>query len=599
MEGGEVGAVIHLGSNPVYHFPGQLKYAQALRKIPLSVCLSETEDETAQLCTYILPAHHAFESWGDYQPRAGVLSLQQPVIAPLYQSRQREAVLLAWAAPETPFQETAYLEFVKSRWQREVYPASGAGADFTAFWFSALHDGVLVTAPPSASLARPASFPVSAPPTTPTDGYVALLTADPFMGDGSQAGNGWLQEIPHPISKVVWDNYASVSPSTAARLGTGDGDLVTITSTAGEVTAPVFVQAGQDDRTVTLALGYGRTVAGPVGSNVGVDAAALLGPEGLHGHRMVGGIRLAKAEGKHALVTTQEHHALDDAFVKEMAQKRDIIQEGTLEEFRRDPHFLHHEKKELFSIAKEVEYHGTKWAMAIDLNKCTGCNACVASCNVENNIPVVGKEQVAAGREMQWIRIDRYYAGTPDEPSLSHQPMLCQHCDNAPCENVCPVVATNHSPDGLNQMVYNRCVGTKYCSNNCPYKVRRFNFFNFRNNFADGYYLQEPVELVQNPEVTVRSRGVMEKCTFCVQRIMEERQHAAEQGRAVSGANVRTACQEACPASAIVFGDMSDPASAVSLHRAHPAGYTVLEEVNARPNVTYIARLRNTSEKPA
>jgi molybdopterin-containing oxidoreductase family iron-sulfur binding subunit len=337
-----------------------------------------------------------------------------------------------------------------------------------------------------------------------------------------------------------------------------------------------------------------------VGTGVGTFASGILSPEGFLTMRVVGGAAVRKADGRHELVTTQEHHSLNDPFVKDFHLKRKVIQEGTVTQYLEDPEFLHREKVELFSIANEVEYHGVKWAMAIDLNKCVGCNACVASCNVENNIPVIGKDQVAKGREMQWLRIDRYYAGTPDAPIPSHQPMLCQHCDQAPCENVCPVVATNHSPDGLNQMVYNRCVGTKYCSNNCPFKARRFNFFNYRDHFADGYYDNETTGLVNNPEVTVRSRGVMEKCTFCVQRIAEARQHAAEQGRPVAGTDVRTACQEACPATAIVFGDMNDPSSAVSQARAHHLGYHVLEETNARPNVTYLARLRNLhSEKPA
>jgi molybdopterin-containing oxidoreductase family iron-sulfur binding subunit len=288
---------------------------------------------------------------------------------------------------------------------------------------------------------------------------------------------------------------------------------------------------------------------------------------------------------------------MNDEFVKDLHLKRKIVREGTLAEYEKNPNFLHEEKIELFSIAKEVEYKGVKWAMAIDLNKCIGCNACVAGCNVENNIPVVGKEQAAKGREMQWIRIDRYYSGTDAEPWLSHQPMLCQHCDNAPCENVCPVVATNHSPDGLNQMVYNRCVGTKYCSNNCPYKVRRFNFFNWHDQLADGYYDQQPVNLLHNPEVTVRSRGVMEKCTFCIQRIMEARQHAIEQGRELKASDVKTACQEACPATAIVFGDMNDSSSEIASYRKHNLGYFVLEELNVRPNITYIAKLRNL-DKP-
>jgi Fe-S-cluster-containing dehydrogenase component len=279
--------------------------------------------------------------------------------------------------------------------------------------------------------------------------------------------------------------------------------------------------------------------------------------------------------------------------VKEAPHSRGIIREGTLEEYRRDPKFIQEERQKLPTITPRIEYTGLKWAMAIDLNRCVGCNACVSSCNVENNIPVIGREQVERGREMHWIRIDRYYAGTPEDPTFSYQPMLCQQCDNAPCENVCPVAATNHSPDGLNQMVYNRCVGTKYCSNNCPYKVRRFNFYDFREELADGYYTREPVSLLNNPEVTVRARGVMEKCTFCIQRIMEARERATEQGRALRGTDVRTACQEACPAQAIVFGDMNDPDSEISRYRDLGTGYTVLEEVNARPNITYIARLRN------
>jgi molybdopterin-containing oxidoreductase family iron-sulfur binding subunit len=355
----------------------------------------------------------------------------------------------------------------------------------------------------------------------------------------------------------------------------------------------VFVQPGQADGYISFELGYGRTNAGPIGSDVGVDVSVLLPMNSLTGPRIVSGAKISKVPGRYELVTTQEHHSLDDTFVKELHLKREIIREGTLLQFEKDPKFLHHEKKEFFNIAKDVEYNGVKWAMSIDLNKCIGCNACVAGCNVENNIPVVGKEQVQRGREMQWIRLDRYYAGTSDNPSLSHQPMLCQHCDNAPCENVCPVVATNHSPDGLNQMVYNRCVGTKYCSNNCPYKVRRFNFFNWRDNLAEGYYEQEPISLMNNPEVTVRSRGVMEKCSFCVQRIAEARQHATEQGRPLKGSDVKTACQEACPATAIVFGDMNDPKSEISISRAHDLGYHVLEDTNARPNVTYLAKLRN------
>jgi molybdopterin-containing oxidoreductase family iron-sulfur binding subunit len=279
-------------------------------------------------------------------------------------------------------------------------------------------------------------------------------------------------------------------------------------------------------------------------------------------------------------------------------KKREIIREGTLDEYRKDAKFLQEEKKEEpKSIYKTFDYSGVKWGMAIDLNKCTGCSECVMACNVENNIPVVGKDQVLKSREMQWLRIDRYYSGTPENPEVSVQPMLCQHCDNAPCENVCPVVATNHSPDGLNQMVYNRCVGTRYCSNNCPYKVRRFNFFNFRDHFADGFYTQDSITLARNPEVTVRSRGVMEKCTFCVHRIAEGRAEATRNGKTFDGAGITTACQDACGSNAIVFGNLNDKNSEIAKMRQHELGYVVLEELNIKPNVTYIAKLRNTSEE--
>jgi molybdopterin-containing oxidoreductase family iron-sulfur binding subunit len=591
MKAGEIGAVIHFDSNPAYRFPKSLEYEKSLQAVPFSIALTEAENETSRLCTMALPINHDFESWGDFKIRTCILSLQQPVIEPLYDSRQKESILLAWAGGK--YSENLYHEYLKNRWKTEVYPAAKTETDFQSFWYSSLHDGVIEFAEPAALLPAFRQQTVKPlPPPPEIDSYTVVLTESYYTGDGRFAGNGWLQELPHPISKIVWDNYAAVSARTAHELGVQNNDLISIRLQSARTTLPVFVQPGQADGAVSIALGYGRTNAGPVGSQVGFDAniypAALLS-----GTRVFSGAKISKSEGSYMLASTQEHHSLDDEFLRDLQFKRNIIREGTLEEYERNPNFLHEEKKELTNIAKEFEYRGVKWAMSIDLNKCVGCNACVAGCNVENNIPVVGKEQAAKGREMQWIRIDRYYSGTEEAPLLSHQPMLCQHCDNAPCENVCPVAATNHSPDGLNQMVYNRCVGTKYCSNNCPYKVRRFNFFNWRDNFASGYYEQESAVLAENPEVTVRSRGVMEKCTFCVQRIMEARQHAAEQGRELHGNDVKTACQEACPATAIVFGDMHDPNSDVSKLRAHALGYHVLEETNVRPNVTYIAKLRN------
>jgi len=600
MKTGKVGVVIHFGSNPVYHLPAEFGYEQALKSVPYSASLTETDDETSRLCTYVLPVHHAFESWGDFKIRSGVFSLQQPVIAPLYDTRQKEAVLLAWIYGEDAYKDTIYHQYLMNRWEKEVYPSLDKTVDFKSFWYSSLHDGVvefeeivrLTNKFQAAQLERIGSTAESA-------GFTVALTESYFIGDGTYANNGWLEELPHPVSKVVWDNYAGISPKTAKGLSLENGDLLELKLPHASLTLPVLLQPGLADQFVAVCLGYGRWNAGPIGTGVGVNAGLLLAKESITASRILTEGAVNKAEGKYGLVSTQEHHSLDDAFVKDFHIKRKIIQEGTLEEYGREPDFLHKKKPELFNIAASVEYKGVKWAMAIDLNKCIACAACVAGCNVENNIPAVGKEQVGKGREMQWLRIDRYYSGTPDSPKLSWQPMLCQHCDNAPCENVCPVVATNHSPDGLNQMVYNRCVGTKYCSNNCPYKVRRFNFFNWRDYLADGYYEQEPISLLHNPEVTVRSRGVMEKCTFCVQRIMEARQHAAEQRREIKGNDVRTACQESCPASAIVFGDMNDPNSEVSKYRSHNLGYYVLEEVNTKPNVTYMARLRDVSAEAA
>ncbi len=601
MNAGSIGAVIHFGVNPVFDLPRAFTYAAALKHVPLSIDLAESESETGQLCTYLLPAHHTLESWGDHHVRTDVYSFQQPVIAPLYDTRQREAVLLHWMAGQTAFAETLYLAYLKNRWETAVFPGLHRPVAFAAFWNAALHDGVvqIPTAAGQRSALRQEGV-ARMQHTAVEEGMTLLWAEPPFLGDGRFANNGWLQEMPNPISKIVWDNYASVSPSTAHALGVAMHDQLTVETGAGKQTFPVFVQSGMADNVVAVFAGYGRWNAGPVGSGVGVDILPLLPRTAMDGGRTVSQVHATKGTGTHKLATTQEHHSLDETFVKDFHLKRKIIRESTVEQHKQDPTWLSRDRHEHESISTEVQYHGVKWAMAIDLNKCTGCHACVAGCNVENNIPIVGKDQVLAGREMQWIRIDRYFTGTMDDPVPSHQPMLCQQCDNAPCENVCPTVATNHSPDGLNQMVYNRCVGTKYCSNNCPFHVRRFNFFNFRDHFADGYYEQEPVSLVHNPEVTVRSRGVMEKCTFCTQRIMESRQHAAEQGMTFDGKGVQTACQQACPADAIVFGNMNDPNSTIAQYREHDLGYHVLEDLNVRPNVTYLARLRNTHlEKPA
>ncbi len=596
MQSGAVGAVIHIGTNPVYHFPEEFAYRDGLSKVPLSVCLTESLNETSDLCTYVLPVHHALESWGDFAVR-GIYSLRQPMIAPLYDTRQSEAVVMTWMTDAGSFNETMYHAYLKNHWERSIFPTLRRAVDFETFWNGALHDGVVLSDERGAgrpTFRRSALGQLSVE--KPVDEMVIHFVESYFVGDGRFANNGWLQELPHPVSKIVWDNYAALSPATAEKLGVESNDLIEVSVAHGKQVFPVFVQPGLADDMVSVALGYGRKQAGPIGTGVGTDATPILNGLSFEGARFLHG-QVQKTAGQYELVSTQEHHSLDDARYKDLHKKRNIIREGTLAQYRNDPLFLKHDKHELQSITAPIEYNGVKWAMAIDLNKCTGCNACVSSCNVENNVPVVGKEQVKIGRELQWLRIDRYFSGTPSDPTTSHQPMLCQHCDDAPCEKVCPVVATTHSPDGLNQMTYNRCVGTKYCSNNCPYKVRRFNFYDYRDFVADGYYEQEPISLQYNPEVTVRSRGVMEKCSFCVQRIAEARQHAIEQNRPLRGSDVQTACQVACPANAIAFGDMNDPNSEVSRYREHNLGYHVLEEINVKPNVTYLARLKNTERE--
>ncbi|MGC8653810.1 MAG: molybdopterin-dependent oxidoreductase [Candidatus Kryptoniota bacterium] len=598
MNSGRVGVVIHFDSNPVYHLPQSYRYASALKKVNTVVTLTQSHNESTALSNWVLPVNHDLESWNDYKTRTGFFSMQQPVIYPLYSTRQKEAILLVWIGGKPgAFNEDLYHNYLMNRWQNEIYKKLNLAVDFKTFWYSALHDGVVyvnesVGSNPAFKI--DAFYTISKP--SNKNGHVLILYQSYQIGDGRFSNNGWLQELPHPVSKVVWDNYAAISQHTAETLGVNSNDVIKISANGSEIKLPVLIQPGMADGTIAVELGYGRSNSGTVANKVGVNANVLMNDGKSPSRWIVSNVQIERTGEKYQLVTTMEHHSLNDTLLKEMPFDRGIIREGTLNEYEKDPEFIRKEREaeRPKSIYKKYEYNGIKWAMAIDLNKCIGCSICVISCNAENNIPVVGKDQVAVGREMQWLRIDRYYSGSPDLPRVSVQPMLCQQCDNAPCENVCPVAATTHSPDGLNMMVYNRCVGTRYCSNNCPYKARRFNFFNFRDHFKEGYYDQQPVEMMYNPEVTVRSRGVMEKCTFCIQRIIEAKQEAVQEGRQLKGSDVKTACQQACPAEAITFGDMNDPESDVSKEREHPLGYYVLESLDTVPNVTYKAKLRNT-----
>ena len=597
MNNGTVSAVIHLDCNPVYHLAKDFGYKEALSKVDTVVSLSERENETTNVSNYILPINHNFESWGDAKTRTGILSLQQPVIAPINSTRQKESILLTWISgkPES-FKETQYHEYLMNYWEKSIFPSLNSKLDFKRFWLGALHDGIVITNE-SANTQRKlvnTSLELMNSSSIKSDGYTIVIKENYNIADGRFAHNGWLQELPHPVSKITWDNYAAVSEKTCKDLGVKDNDMISINIDGRKLTLPVFMQAGSADEVITIESGYGKTSSGIVANGVGFNASVLLSKNSNISNWIYSGAQITKTGDSYDLSSSQEHHAFDDPKVKDLHKTRHIIQEGTVAGYIKNPHFLKEKQhEELPSVYDSHPYNGLKWGMAIDLNKCTGCGDCVMACNVENNIPVVGKDQVLKSREMQWLRIDRYYSGTADEPSVSVQPMLCQHCDQAPCENVCPVVATTHSPDGLNQMTYNRCVGTRYCSNNCPYKVRRFNFFNFRDHYRDSYQESPILALMHNPEVTVRSRGVMEKCTFCVQRIAEGRADATHDKRTLKGSDVTTACQDSCGSNAIHFGDINAKDEEFYKYRNHELGYYVLEELNVKPNVTYIAKLRN------
>jgi molybdopterin-containing oxidoreductase family iron-sulfur binding subunit len=596
INAGKVKAVIHFDTNPVYHLPAEFKYWDAISKSTV-ITFATSINETTALSNFVLPINHNFESWGDVKVRTSFYSLVQPVISPLYNTRQKEAVLLTWLSGDSKnFSETIYVDYLKNNWKSTIYPALNSLFDFERYWAGILHDGVA-----KINEKQQISYNFSQVALTQLDnqseskaGYTVTLQESYTIGDGRFSNNGWLQELAHPVTKVTWDNYAAISESTAKKLSLKTNDLIEVTYNSNKLKLPILIQPGVADEMIAVDLGYGRTNSPVVANEVGFNANILLSKNSSLSRWILTGASISKVNGTYEIVSTQDHHTFDDTLIQDIHLKRNIIQEGTLSQYNKNPNFIHEKKHDAVNMYKDFEYKGVKWAMSIDLNKCLGCGDCVVACNVENNIPVVGKDQVALGREMNWLRIDRYYSGTPENPKVSIQPMLCQHCDHAPCENVCPVVATTHSDDGLNQMVYNRCVGTRYCSNNCPYKVRRYNFFNFRDHFRAGYQEQASFELVMNPEVTVRSRGVMEKCTFCVQRIMEARQEATKMNTTIKGTDVSTACQEACGTEAIVFGDMNDVESKLSKYRNHQLGYVVLEEINVKPNVTYLAKLRNT-----
>lgn len=596
MKNGEVAVAVHINSNPVYNLPADTGYTDALKSVDSVISLAELENETSSVSDYILPLNNQLESWGDAKTRTGFYSLQQPVITSLYDTRQAESILLTWIDGDPAFyNDKVYHTYLMKNWEESIYPTLNQKIGFKQFWFGALHDGVVLSNEPGNNVTKFNFVSLEKLNTSKAPAGFALQLKESYsLKDGRFANNGWLQEFPHPVSKVVWDNYAAISPASAKSLNLNTGDIIGISNGDQSLDLPVLVQPGAADDTITVELGYGRTNGGTIGTGVGFNSYLLVNSYSGSTPFLHSDVNLKKKDGKYNLVTAQTVYAFNEGLTKDLPEKRKIIKQGTVNRYLEDPSFLKEKShiKEL-TVYPPIEYKGVKWGMSIDLNKCLGCGECAVACNVENNIPVVGKEQVEKGRELHWLRVDRYYSGSPEDPQVNNQVMICQHCDNAPCENVCPVVATQHSPDGLNQMVYNRCVGTRYCANNCPYKVRRFNYFNFRDRFKDGYQESPVFALLHNPEVTVRSRGVMEKCTFCVQRISEARAEATMENRELKGSDVKTACQQACVSNAIQFGDINNENEDFYKYRNHELGYYVLEELNIKPNVTYLAKLRN------
>jgi MoCo/4Fe-4S cofactor protein with predicted Tat translocation signal len=575
MRAGKVDMLFILGGNPAYDAPADLNFADALKNtnIPMRVHLGLYQDETAELCQWHVNEAHYLESWGDARAYDGTVSIVQPLIAPLYggKSAYELTALLAGQAEATGH------EIVQGYWQKQ-HP----GADFDAFWRKSLHDGWIegTTFPPKQVATLAASYLPFAK--IQPNAIEINFRRDPCVYDGCFSNNGWLQELPKPMSKMTWDNPVLIGPAMAARMGLKSEDLVTLELNGRKATAPIWIQAGHPDNSITVFLGYGRKRAGRAGTGAGFDMYPLRSSATPW---FTTGVNITKAGGTYKLATTQGYQTMDTP-----EGARPQVREASLEEYRKEPDFARDEEPPAeLTLYKPYPYEKELyvWGMAIDLNACVGCNNCIVACQSENNIPVVGKEQVVIGRHMHWLRVDAYYQGDRDSPKAYFQPVPCQQCENAPCEVVCPVGATVHSTEGLNDMVYNRCVGTRYCSNNCPYKVRRFNFLLFQD------WETPQLKMMRNPDVTVRSRGVMEKCTYCIQRITQHRIDSEGEDRKIQDGELQTACQQSCPADAITFGNINDPNSRVSKAKAIARNYSLLADLNTRPRTTYLAEIRN------
>jgi molybdopterin-containing oxidoreductase family iron-sulfur binding subunit len=581
MNKGEVETLLILGGNPVFDAPADSGFAGGLSKVGFSAHLSEWVDETGLATTWHYPRSHALESWGDAVANDGTAALVQPLIAPLFPSKSDiELVELVLGGARKGY------EIVQATWKNNF------GATFEMGWRRALHDGLIVNTTQAGETVTAATTDFGAAmksAASPASGYEISFHPDSHAWNGRFANCGWQQEMPDPMTKESWGNAALLSPNTAKELDVTDGDTITISAAGKSIEIPIVIAPGQADKSIGLTIGQGRTV-GTTAKDIGTNTFPIRTVAGFYG---ITGATVAKAGNHTELARTQEHHTMEG---------RPLVREATLVQFRSKPNFAKEmvtwDKINLFAEEDTPHYNGLKWGMAIDLNSCIGCNACMIACQSENNIPLTGKDGVIRGREMHWIRVDRYYQGEdPEEPTAVLQPIGCQQCENAPCELVCPVAATTHSPEGLNDMAYNRCVGTRYCANNCPYKVRRFNFFFYNRD------VPELKKMQMNPNVTVRSRGVMEKCSYCVQRIQEGKiaakrenrfiERAGEQIPEIKDGDVISACAQTCPTNAIKFGDLNDPHSEVTRAANNPRSYALLGELNTRPRTSFLARIRN------
>ncbi|MGA8154272.1 MAG: TAT-variant-translocated molybdopterin oxidoreductase [Terriglobales bacterium] len=580
MRAGKVDMLVILGGNPAYDAPTDFGFADALKNtsIPLRVHLGLYRDETAELCHWHINEAHYLEAWGDTRAYDGTVSIVQPLIAPLYNGKSANELTAVLAGNP----EAAGYDIIQGYWKKQ-HPA----ADFDAFWRKSLNDGWITgtTFVPKPVTVKATSLPA---PTQAAQNAIEInFRRDPSIYDGSFANNGWLQELPKPLSKMTWDNPVLISPMMADRLQLQSKDLIELELNGKKVTAAVWIQAGHPDNSITAHLGYGRRRAGRAGTGAGFDFYALRYSATPW---FTTGVSIAKTGGTYPLACTQGYQTMDT----QDGNSRPLVRRADLDEYRREPKFAQEgEPPPGLTLYPGYDYkkETNAWGMTIDLNACVGCNNCIVACQSENNIPIVGKEQVAKGRHMHWLRVDAYYEGDRANPQAYFQPVPCMQCENAPCELVCPVGATVHSTEGLNDMVYNRCVGTRYCSNNCPYKVRRFNFLLFQD------WETPQLKMMRNPDVTVRSRGVMEKCTYCVQRISEHRIDSERENRPIKDGELQTACQQSCPANAIIFGNINDPDSRVSKLKANPRNYGLLADLNTRPRTTYLAEIRNPNPK--